>query len=151
MRKKRSSAEELDAAVERLMTRPDSALADVGPELEALLRIAADLRDLPSDEFRVRAKASLLAPRARTDQSRTTTPSHGRALLTEDDIYARLEELAAGPQLVAHDLHAALSDLPEMSMRFLATMNQCTLGVSRFSTLSHWERHPAGDEMLHIL
>ncbi len=133
------------------MTRPDSSLPHVGPDLEALLRVAADLRDLPSDEFRARTRAALLRPAAPADQSRTATPSHGRPLMTADDIYARLQELAEGPKLVAHDLRGALSDLPEMSMRFLATLNQCTLGVSRFSTLTHWERHPAGDEMLHFL
>src|SRR5207248_2578782 len=29
--------------------------------------------------------------------------------------------------------------------------NRCTVGVSRFSEPSHWERHPTGDELLHIL
>src|SRR2546428_241190 len=48
-------------------------------------------------------------------------------------------------------LRAALGDLPEMTMRFLASLNRCTVGVSRFSEPSHWERHPTGDELLHIL
>src|SRR2546429_5362091 len=29
--------------------------------------------------------------------------------------------------------------------------NRCTLGVTRFSEPSRWERHPAGDELLHVL
>src|SRR3989442_2365988 len=53
--------------------------------------------------------------------------------------------------MVVHDLRAALDDLPEMTMRFLASLNRCTLGVTRFSEPSHWERHPAGDELLHVL
>src|SRR5207247_361399 len=77
--------------------------------------------------------------------------SAGRPLVTEEDIRARLEELASEPRMVAHDVRAALADLPAMTMRFLASLNRCTIGVSRFSEGSHWERHPAGDELLHIL
>lgn len=64
----------------------------------------------------------------------------------------------------AHDIHAALSDLPELAitpstteedaaaaMRMLTPFNQCTLGVVRFSGQTPWERHPDGDELLHVL
>src|SRR5262249_23195622 len=44
------------------------------------------------------------------------------------------------------------SGLPEMAMRFLVSLNECTVGVSRFSTQEPlWECHPAGDELLHVL
>jgi len=138
-RGRRHPANELDDAVEAMIKGP-AASVDVSPGLADLLRLAADLRDLPRQEFQRRLKAALF-PEA---------PSYGRVLVTEDDIRARLAELAE-PRLVAHDLGAALADLPDMTMRFLTQLNDCTIGVSRGSTRSHWERHPAGDEMLHFL
>jgi len=144
---KRSAIDELDDAVDALMTEVHAPSPRVNPRLAALLRIAADLRDLPSEAFRARLRAEL---RSEVREG-CAPPSAGRPLVTEEDIRARLEELAAGPGMVAHDLRAALADLPEMTMRFLASLNRCTLGVTRFSEPSHWERHPAGDELLHVL
>src|SRR5438445_458181 len=144
---KRSAIDELDDAVDALMTEVHAPSPRVNPRLAALLRIAADLRDLPSEAFRARLRAEL---RSEVREG-CAPPSAGRPLVTEEDIRARLEELAAGPGMVAHDLRAALADLPEMTMRFLASLNRCTLGVTRFSAPSHWERHPAGDELLHVL
>lgn len=61
-------------------------------------------------------------------------------------------------------MRAALRDLPELkvtpttteadavaAMRRLGTFNQCLLGVTRFSGLTPWERHPDADELLHVL
>src|SRR5437867_3517005 len=144
---KRSAIDELDNAVDALMTEVHAPSSRVNPRLAALLRIAADLRDLPSEAFRARLRAELRSEM----REGCAPPSAGRPLVTEEDVRARLEELAAGPGMVAHDLRAALADLPEMTMRFLASLNRCTLGVTRFSEPSHWERHPAGDELLHVL
>ena len=74
---------------------------------------------------------------------------------------------ASGPgarALVAHDLRAALSGLPELAIassttaeeaaaavRPIASLDLCTLGVMRYSGLTPWERHPDGDELLHPL
>src|SRR5207249_3059239 len=63
------------------------------------------------------------------------------------------EELDDAVDLMMADPHAPL---PRMNPRLaallrLASLNRCTIGVSRFSEGSHWERHPAGDELLHIL
>lgn len=144
---RRSESDALDEALDIRMANPDAPLPRLDPRLAALLRIAGDLRDLPSGTFKGRLKAELLA---RTDPA--AVPSYGRPLATEADIVARLQELADGPRLVAHDVGAALDDLPAMTMRFLAPLNACMVGVSRFSdAASHWERHPAGDELLHIL
>jgi len=140
----RSAIDELDDAVDALMAEPHAPLPRMDPRLAALLRIAADLRDLPSEAFKARLRAELLSRGG-------APPGAGRPLVTEEDIRARLEELAGEPRMVAHDLRAALGDLPEMTMRFLASLNRCTLGVTRFSEPSHWERHPAGDELLHVL
>ena len=78
-------------------------------------------------------------------------PNYGKALMTVADYHARMDEIERETQLAAFDLDTALSDLPNRAMRFLAPLNQCTLGVSRFSGKPHWERHSGGDELLHIL
>jgi quercetin dioxygenase-like cupin family protein len=140
----RSLIEALDRAVESIMTDPEAPFPRVTPRLAALLRLAGELRDLPSAKFKARLKATLLS-------GGRTVADAGKPLRTAADIRARLNELAQGPRLVAHDPRAALDDLPEMTMRFLASLNECTIGVSRFSGRSHWERHPAGDELLHVL
>ena len=132
------------------MADPKGPLPGVSPRLAELLRIAGDLRGLPRAEFRAELKAALVSG-AEGERSAATVSVGGRPLATLDDILARLEEMAHEPKMVAHDVRAALRDLPEKTMRFLASLNRCTLGVSRFSGDSHWERHPAGDEMLHIL
>lgn len=134
------------------MARPDAPLSALHPRLEALLRIASDLRDLPSEAFKAHLKAELLSRARGVTGAAPPPPRAGRPLHTEDDILARLAELADEPnQMVAHDVRAALRDLPDRAMRFLASLNECTVGVSRFSDSAHWERHPGGDELLHIL
>ena len=80
----------------------------MNPRLAALLRIAADLRDLPSEAFRARLRAEL---RSEVLEG-CAPPSAGRPLVTEEDIRARLEEMAREPRIVAHDLRTALGDLP---------------------------------------
>ncbi|TMA53519.1 MAG: cupin domain-containing protein [Deltaproteobacteria bacterium] len=147
---RRGLGDELDDALEALMADPKGPLPGVSPRLAELLRIAGDLRGLPRAEFRAELKAALVSG-AEGERSAATVSVGGRPLATLDDILARLEEMAHEPKMVAHDVRAALRDLPEKTMRFLASLNRCTLGVSRFSGDSHWERHPAGDEMLHIL
>src|SRR6266516_663367 len=141
---KRSAIDELDDAVDALMADPRAPSPHMNPRLAALLRIGGELRDLPSEAFKARLRAELLSRGG-------APPGAGRPLVTEEDIRARLEELAGESGMVAHDVRAALGDLPEMTMRFLASLNRCTLGVTRFSEPSHWERHPAGDELLHVL
>ena len=65
----------------------------------------------------------------------------------------------------AIDLHAVAGSLTEraieagrmtrdedpQSTSFLGPFNQCTLGLVRFSGQTPWERHPGGDELLHVL
>src|SRR5262249_53276942 len=120
------------------------------PRLDELLRVADALRGLPRAQFREQLKADLLAEAGGRPPAVTVSPG-GRPVATLEEIRARLDEMAREPKMVAYDVRAALSDLPEMTMRFLASLNQCTLGISRFSSDSHWERHPAGDELLHFL
>jgi quercetin dioxygenase-like cupin family protein len=37
------------------------------------------------------------------------------------------------------------------AVRVLGSLNQCTLGVTCFSGLTPWERHPDGDELLYVV
>lgn len=137
----RNDNDELDEAVDALMA--DASLPNLDPRLADLLRVAADLRDLPGDAFRARLGAELAGAAA--------APRGGKPLITGEDIEARLKEMARESRFVAYDPRLGLADLPELSMRFFTAMDQTTIGVSRFSSMSHWERHPAGDELLHFL
>lgn len=56
---KHSRFEQLDQAVQAMLARPDARLVDVDPALAPLLRVAAELRDLPRPEFKERLKADL--------------------------------------------------------------------------------------------
>ncbi len=146
----RKDSERLDAAVEALMA--DREPPALSPELAALLQVAADLRDLPRAAFKARLESALSAVAA---PAPVAAPTHGPALRTGADIDARLTALAAlagAERLVAHDLGAALADLPELAMRFLAPLDHWTVVVSGYATGTPlWERHPAGDELLHVL
>src|SRR5215510_12113947 len=64
----------------------------------------------------------------------------------------------------AHNLRAALSGLPTLTItsrttaeeadaavREFGSLNQCTLSLMRYSGQPPWERHPKGDELLHVL
>jgi mannose-6-phosphate isomerase-like protein (cupin superfamily) len=64
----------------------------------------------------------------------------------------------------AHDIYAALNGLPELVItpyttaaeagaaeRRLTPFNQCIVGLVRYSGQPPWERHPSGDELLHVL
>jgi len=141
----RNVAERLDEGVEALMADRELP-ASLAPDLTALLQVAADLRDLPLAAFKARLKSELHAGAA---------PAHGPALQTAADIHGRLAALAAlsgSERLVAHDLDAALADLPELAMRFVAPLDRWTVVVSGYATDTPlWERHPAGDELLHVL
>ncbi len=63
-----------------------------------------------------------------------------------------------------YDVSDALRGLPELqvtrdtteadamaAVRSLGSFNQATLGVTRFSGLTPWERHPDGDELLYVV
>ena len=148
---KRSAFDELDEAVQAMIDDPDGPVPTVHPRLAALLQLAADLRDLPRQQFKDRLEAALAA-QARRLGGPPPPPSESTPIVTAGDLRARLHDMAGESKLVAHDLTTALSGLPEMAMRFLVSLNECTVGVSRFSTqVPLWECHPAGDELLHVL
>jgi quercetin dioxygenase-like cupin family protein len=144
---KRSESEQLDEALEAHMANPDAPTPRLDPRLAALLRIAANLRDLPNADFRARLKDELLSGVADAEAE-----VGGKVLLTHADIERRLKEIAEQPQLVPCDLRAAAKDMPHnLSMKFLARLSHCTIGIGAGSTMSHWERHPGGEELLLVV
>ncbi len=52
--------EQLNRAVDALLASTDSKPAKVDANVEPLLRVAADLRGLPREEFKTRLKSELL-------------------------------------------------------------------------------------------
>jgi PhnB protein len=140
--------EQLDHAVEAIMAKSDAPLPTPDPRLAAILRIAGELRDLPRAEFRNRLKADLAA---QSKELQAAAPAGGKPLITHQDIEERLKELAEQPKFIVHDVRAALSDLPDMSMRFLDSMNNHLLVASRGDKRTHWERHLGSDEMIYVM
>jgi uncharacterized glyoxalase superfamily protein PhnB len=55
----RSLSHQLDQAIEVLLSQPDSLLASAEAELAPLVSLAAALRDLPREEFKLRLKSDL--------------------------------------------------------------------------------------------
>src|SRR5437588_12254808 len=51
--------EQLNRAVDLMLTRADGKLPKVNAGVEPLLRLAADLRDLPRESFKARLKSEL--------------------------------------------------------------------------------------------
>ena len=52
----------------------------------------------------------------------------------------------------AHDIRAALAGVAALDFRTLSSFDEGSVGVFRASSgLSPWERHPTGDELLHVL
>jgi PhnB protein len=140
--------EQLDDAVEALVAKPNAPQPASDPRLAAILRIAGELRDLPRADFRNRLKADLAA---QSKELESASPVSGKPLITHQDIEERLKELAEQPKFIVHDVRAALSDLPDMSMRFLDSMNDHLLVVSRGDKQTHWERHLGSDEMIYVM
>lgn len=146
MAKRTSLSEQLDMAVEAMMSSPDDPKGKLDPKVAALMRIAAELRDLPRHEFKDRLKRELAA---KAHAPALTPPiTHD---FTEAQIYAVLDDIERRPPLFPHDIGAALAGLPDSSMRFLEAVNHTTLVASYARTPTHWERHPGGNEMLYIV
>jgi quercetin dioxygenase-like cupin family protein len=148
MIKRNPIPDQLDAAVDAVLADRTAGPAPTAANLAELVRLAADLRDLPQAAFKARLAGELAHGIGRRAPAASNV---GPVLLTGDDIGARLAEIAKGPTFEPYDLQSGLSGLPELTMRFFAALDQCTIGVSRFSGDTHWERHPAGDELLHVL
>ncbi len=88
---KQSLAEQLDQAVQALLDRPGSAPPLAAVELEDLARIAADLRELPRQEFKKYLKADL----QRRAKMSTTTVNPIRAGFHTLNLYLVVKDAAA--------------------------------------------------------
>src|SRR5262252_6272153 len=118
--------EELDQAIEVIIRNQGDPLPEVDARIAPLIRIAAELRDLPTAEFRTRL-ASELVSRVATSQS---TPAESSAGHTEvagiveagGQISAGQDDRASATELVPLDVRAALEGLPEMTMRFIGKL-----------------------------
>lgn len=124
-------AERLDEVLDTIMA--DEPIPALPPRLAELLAVAADLRDLPRADWKGRLAAELAA--------RTTSPPmapHDLRALARD-----LPMLVIGAGTTAADADAAT--------RLLSRLGDLQLGVVRFSGQTPWERHPDGDELLHVI
>ncbi len=144
--------EQLDQAVVAIVAKPNAPLPLSDPRLDAILRIAGELRDLPRADFRDRLKADLVAQskELETSAAAVVVPARGKPLITDEDIEEGLKELEHQPDFIVHDVNSALSGLPDSSMRFLDSMNDHLLIVSRAAKTTHWERHMGSDEMIYV-
>jgi mannose-6-phosphate isomerase-like protein (cupin superfamily) len=60
-------------------------------------------------------------------------------------------KVAKTAMISAHDIQAIAGGLSKAGRgKTLASFNNCTVGVARFSAHPSWERHPAGDELLQV-
>jgi quercetin dioxygenase-like cupin family protein len=144
--------EQLDIAVEAMMSNPQAPAPRADRRIEAMLRIAGELARLPDPRFRSRLRADLIgAMQARSRGARVHAGDPGAPVRTSEDIEARLKEIASAPPLSTYDVGAGFKDMPDGTMRFLTAMGPWTVALSHYSGDSNWERHPAGDEMLYVL
>src|ERR1700731_2011181 len=60
-RKPVTLAEQLDKAVDRIMTDREARPPKVNSRIAAILRVAGDLRDLPKEDFKERLKNEIIA------------------------------------------------------------------------------------------
>ncbi len=97
-KRSQSLVDRLDQAVQALLARPDAPVRSKGAELEGLLHIAADLRDLPREEFRARLKADL-----ERRALMTTT-----AVLTREARHIPEGYHTATPRLIVRDASGAI-------------------------------------------
>src|SRR5213078_3075302 len=74
----RTGTEELDDAVDLMMADPHAPLPRMNPRLAALLRLAAELRDLPREAFKARLRAELLSVARGRGEPAAPAPSAGR-------------------------------------------------------------------------
>lgn len=74
----RSRFEQLDEAVQALLSRPDSLLPAAEAELAPLLSLAAELRHLPREEFKLRLKSQLQRSSSMATQPKPEAASHIR-------------------------------------------------------------------------
>jgi PhnB protein len=76
---KRSLSDQLDQAIQHLLDRPGTEAVPVDPRLAPLLRLAADLRGLPREAFKVRLREELERRSSMTTSVEPRTPEKAAA------------------------------------------------------------------------
>src|ERR1700739_2050559 len=71
--------EQLNQAVEKMLARNDGRVTKAGAEIEPLVRIAADLRNLPSTTFKARLKSELGGKKVMSTVAEPVTTAHVKA------------------------------------------------------------------------
>ncbi|HEX4783201.1 MAG TPA: VOC family protein [Candidatus Sulfotelmatobacter sp.] len=71
--------EQLNQAVEKMLAQNDGRVTKAGAEIEPLVRIAADLRNLPSATFKARLKSKLGGKKAMSTAAEPVTTAHAKA------------------------------------------------------------------------
>lgn len=137
-------SERLEAALEAMMRDADAA-PSLDPQLEPLLRLAGDLRDLPRPEFKARLLSDLFAGLPRRGLPRILEDG-----CTEAEIMEGIRQVIPNTELTPLDIPLASRDLPERSMRFLTPLNKSMVGVAYSFAHSTWEWHET-DELLYML
>ena len=95
-----SLVEQLDRAVEKIMTDRESKPPRVNSRIAAILRIASDLRDLPNEDFKARLKNDLV--------SRVTPASAPMAIVPKKTSYIPAGLHSANACLVVRDALRAM-------------------------------------------
>src|SRR5215471_2802287 len=160
---KKSLIEDLDQAVDRMIGNHGEPLPEVDSRIAPLIRIAADLRLLATDEFQARLKQELLrslSDRAGTGTAKLDPVDYALPVTVEiSQPIAGQPNEATGHNLQPRDVAAALHSLEgtaagsrAISVRVLASLDQWTVGVARYSDQTPlWNRNPDADELLHVL
>jgi quercetin dioxygenase-like cupin family protein len=164
---KRRLVEDLDRAVQAMIGSPDSPVPEVDSRIAPLIRIAVDLRHLATDEFQVRLKHELLGSLgsranpglAGTGKLDRVEAELGGPLDADDLMRDHRSQLAAGSELQPRDIAAALDSLSKAaadesgnSMRRLASLDECVVGVALYSDQTPlWKCNPNAEELLHVL
>jgi quercetin dioxygenase-like cupin family protein len=161
---KKTLVEDLDRAVEAMISRSGAPLPEVDSRIAPLIRIAMELRGLATDEFQSRLKHELL-----TSLASQADPAPARAGNLDrvggelekpphaDDLIGgrrnQLAELAPRNIAAALDsLDKAKADAHDSSTRILASLDGCIVGVARYSYQAPlWNRNPDAEELLHVL
>lgn len=71
--------EQLNQAIEKMLARNDGRVTKAGAEIEPLVRIAADLRNLPSATFKARLKSELGGKKPMSTVAEPVTSVHAKA------------------------------------------------------------------------
>ncbi|HEY6330421.1 MAG TPA: cupin domain-containing protein [Blastocatellia bacterium] len=136
---KRSLIQKLDDALEAVMARDkktDFRPDDLDPRIAELLGIAADLRGMPTLEFKAKLKENLLR---NSGQAGT-----GKVLAGK--------ESGAAAGLVPHNISGAIAGMPGGDTRFVGTLNSYSIGLARLADQAPlWERYSSGEKFYSVL